>query len=167
MFRKLLLVLLVDVVRGFIACGVLLVIAAAAPIPEQPPSKPAVERRKAALQADAEGQYVPGYHFVVGPLRFTGFSLRPEALVTFAQTGSGAEEVAGCLEATITAVSIRLRCESPEVGTVTIEGRFLTRVATTLLDTPVVSAVVTVHAPSGEVYSARDSFVWQTGPLPL
>src|SRR5207244_7112622 len=96
-----------------------------------------------------------------GPLRFTGFRLRPAALVTFAQTGSGAEEVAGRLEATITAVSIRLRCESPEVGTVTIEGRFLTRVATTLLDTPVVSAVVTVHAPSGEVYSARDSFVWQ------
>ena len=84
-------------------------------------------------------------------------------MVTFAQTGSGAEEVAGCLEATITAVSIHLRCESPEVGTVTIEGRFLTRVATTRLDAPVVSAVVTVHAPSGEVYSARDSFVWQAG----
>ncbi len=123
MFRKLLLVLLVVVGLAVIAFAVLLVITPAAPIAEQPPSKPAVERRKAALQADAEGQYVPGYHFVVGPLRFTGFSLRPEALVTFAQTG----------------------------------------LATTLLDTPVVSAVVTVHAPSGEVYSARDSFVWQAG----
>src|SRR2546426_2840543 len=98
MFRKLLLVLLVVVGLAVIAFAVLLVITPAAPIPEPPPPKPAVERRKAALQADAEGQYVPGYHFVVGPLRFTGFSLRPEALVTFAQTGSGAEEVAGCLE---------------------------------------------------------------------
>src|SRR5256885_16766218 len=93
--------------------AVLWVTPPAAPIAEQPPSKPAVERRKAALQADAEGQYVPGYHFVVGPLRFTGFSLRPEALVTFVQTGSRAVEVVGWLEATITAVSIRLRCESP------------------------------------------------------
>src|SRR6266550_2362126 len=81
MFRKLLLVLLVVVGLAVIAFAVLLVITPAAPIAEQPPSKPAVERRKAALQADAEGQYVPGYHFVVGPLRFTGFSLRPEALV--------------------------------------------------------------------------------------
>src|SRR2546430_1757941 len=79
MFRKLLLVLLVVVGLAVVAFAVLLVITPAAPIPEQPPSKPAVERRKAALQADAEGQYVPGYHFVVGPLRFTGFSLRPEA----------------------------------------------------------------------------------------
>src|SRR2546430_16916465 len=137
MFRKLLLVLLVVVGLAVIAFAVLLVITPAAPIAEQPPSKPAVERRKAALQADAEGQYVPGYHFVVGPLRFTGVSLRPEALVTFSQTGSGAEEVAGCLDATITAISIRLRCESPEVGTVTIEGRFLTRVATDPRATPV------------------------------
>src|SRR5437899_9519472 len=92
MFRKLLLVLLVVVGLAVIAFAVLLVITPAAPIPEQPSSKPAVERRKGALQADAEGQYVPGYHFVVGPLRFMGFSLRPEALVTFAQTGSGAEQ---------------------------------------------------------------------------
>src|SRR3989441_9869521 len=163
MFQILPLFVLGVVGLAVIAVAVLLAIPPAAPIAEQPPPKPAVERRKAALQADAEGQYVPGYRFVVGPLRFTGFSLRPEALVTFAQTGSGAAEVAGCLEATITALSIRLRCESPEVGTVTIEGRFLTRVATTLLDTPVVSEVVTVRAPRREVYSARDSFVWQAG----
>src|SRR5437773_10055824 len=143
MFRKLLLVLLVVVGLAVIAFAVLLVITPAAPIPEPLPSKPAVERRKAALQADAEGQYVPGYHFVVGPLRFTGFRLRPEALVTFAQTGSGAEEVAGCREATITAVSIRLRCESPEVGIVTIEGRFLTRVARPLVEPTAWSAVGT------------------------
>src|SRR5947207_15162374 len=115
MFRKLLLVLLVVVGLAVIAFAVLLVITPAAPIPEPLPSKPAVERRKAALQADAEGQYVPGYHFVVSPLRFTGFSLRPEALFTFAQTGSGAEEVAGCLDAPISTATIHPRCETQPV----------------------------------------------------
>src|SRR5437773_9722979 len=124
MFRKLLLVLLVVVGLAVVAFAVLLVITPAAPIPEPLPSKPAVERRKGALQADAEGQYVPGYHFVVGPLRFTGFSLRPEALVTFAQTGSGAGELAACLEATITAAGILLRGDSLEVGVVPLEGGF-------------------------------------------
>src|SRR5204862_5383160 len=140
MFRKLLLVLLVVVGLAVIAFAVLLVITPAAPIPEPLPSKPAVERRKAALQADAEGQYVPGYHFVVGPLRFTGFRLRPEALVTFAQTGSGAEEVAGCLEATITAVSIHPRCESPEAGVLTLARGCRPRVGTALRGRPALSA---------------------------
>jgi hypothetical protein len=50
------------------------------------------------------------------------------------------------------------------VGIVTIDGKFLTRLATTSLDTPVLSAVVTVRSASGEiVYSARDSFVWHPG----
>ena len=133
-------------------------------ISEQPPPPPAVEPRKPALQADAEGQYVPGYRFSVGRFRFTGFSLRPEALVTFAQTTSGTEEAEPCLEARISPASIHLRCEHPQVGIVTIEGRFLTRLATNRLDTPAVSAVVTVRAENGEVlYSARDSFLWEPG----
>jgi hypothetical protein len=154
--RRLLFVLLVAVglAVGFLA--VLLLTPTATP-PEQPLPPPAVERRTPALQADAEGQYVPGYRFPVGRLRFTGFSLRPEALVTFVQATSGTEEVVPCLEATISAVRIHLRCESPEVGIVTIEGRFLTRLATNLLDRPVVSAFVTVRAASGEVYSARSN----------
>jgi hypothetical protein len=50
------------------------------------------------------------------------------------------------------------------VGTVTIDGKFLTRLATTSLDTAVLSAVVTVRSGSGEIlYSARDSFVWHPG----
>ena len=133
-------------------------------ISEQPPPPPAVEPRKPALQADAEGHYVPGYAFSVGRFQFTGFSLRPEALVTFAQRTSGVEQPAPCLEATISAVTIHLRCDYPQVGIVTIEGRFLTRLATNRLDTPAVSAVVTVRTGSGEVlYSARDSFVWNPG----
>ena len=133
-------------------------------IPAQALPPPAVERPKAALQSDAEGQYVPGYGFSVGRFRFTGFSLRPDALVTFASGASGAEEVATCEQASISAASFHLRCESLQVGIITIEGRFLTRVVTTRLDTPVVSAVVTVRTRSGDVlYSARDSFVWQAG----
>jgi hypothetical protein len=162
--RRLLLVLFVagGLAVGFLAVRQLLT--PSAPIPEPPPPPPAVERRKPALQADAEGRYVPGYRFSVGRFRFTGFSLRPEALVTFAQTASGTEEVAACLEAKINAVSIHLRCEYPQVGIVTIDGRFLTRLATSRLDTPTVSAVVTIRAESGEVlYRARDSFVWEPG----
>ena len=128
------------------------------------PAAPVVETRKPPLQADAEGYYAPGYRFAVNRFRFAGFSLRPEALVTFAQTTAGIEQPAACLEALIRADTVHLRCDSPQVGTVTIDGKFLTRLATTSLDTPVLSAVVTVRSASGEiVYSARDSFVWHPG----
>ena len=151
-----------------LAVGVLVVRRPRTPKPSvsepPPPPPPAVEPRKPALQADAEGHYVPGYSFSVGRFRFAGFSLRPEALVTFAQATSGTEESEACLEARISAGAIHLRCDYPQVGTVTIEGRFLTRLATNRLDTPVVSAVVTVRAQSGEIlYSARDTFVWDSG----
>lgn len=162
--RRVLLVFLVAVGSAAVALVVYILLLPTPTVPEQPPPPPAVERPKPALQADAEGQYVPGYGFSVGRFRFTGFSLRPDALVTFASGTSGAEEVATCEQATISAVSFRLRCESPQVGIITIEGRFLTRLVTTRLDTPVVSAVVTVRTHSGDVlYSARDSFVWQQG----
>ena len=67
--------------------------------PEQAPPPPVEEPRKPALQADAEGYYVPGYRFTVNRFQFTGFSLHPEALVTFAQTTAGIEQSAGCFEA--------------------------------------------------------------------
>ena len=119
---------------------------------------PIAKRRQPPLQADAEGSYVPGYPFTVNGFRFTGFSLHPEALVTFAQT------TVACVEAQVSAQSVHLRCDDPQVGKVTIDGRFLTRLATSSLDTPVLSAVVTVRTASGEIlYSARDSFRWQPG----
>ena len=126
-----------------------------ATIAEQPLPPPVVEPRKSPLQADAEGDYVPGYPFTVNGFRFTGFSLRPEALVTFAQT------TVACSEARISAQSVHLRCDDPQLGTVTIDGRFLTRLASNQLDAAVLSAVVTVRAGTGEIlYSARDSFRW-------
>jgi len=151
-----------------LAVGLLVVLRPRAPTPTKPQQRPAPppveEPRKPALQADAEGYYAPGYRFAVNRFRFAGFSLRPEALVTFAQTSAGIEQPAACFEALIRADSVHLRCDSPQVGTVTIDGKFLTRLATTSLDTPVLSAVVTVRSASGEiVYSARDSFVWHPG----
>ena len=125
---------------------------------------PPVARRERPLQADAEGSYVPGYRFTVDRFRFTGFRLRPEALVTFARTTTGGEEPAACFEALIRADTVHLRCDYPQVGIVTIDGKFLTRSATDRLDIPVLSAIVTVRNASGEIlYSARDSFVWHPG----
>jgi hypothetical protein len=120
-----------------------------------------VAPRRPALQADAEGFYVPGYEFTVNRVRFTGVTLRPEPLVTFVQRTGGAEQVVPCLEAVIKAETVHLRCDDPQVGTVTIDGKFLARSATGRLDTPVLSAVVTVRTGSGEIlYNARDSFKW-------
>src|SRR5437773_9684286 len=101
-------------------------------IPEQPAPPPPsrVQPRKAALQSDAEGYYVPGYRFAVSRFRFAGFSLRPEALVTFAEGPAGTAYPASCVEARISADTVHLRCDYPKVGTVTIDGKFLTRLAT-------------------------------------
>jgi hypothetical protein len=116
--------------------------------------------RKVPLQSDAEGYYVPGYEFTVNDYRFTGFSLHPEALMTFT-SAAGAKDQEPCSEARITSATVHLRCDFPRQGTVTIDGRFLTRVATSRLDAAVLAAVVTVRTGSGDVaHSAQDSFVW-------
>src|SRR3989441_3484192 len=147
-----------------LAVGVLVVLRARTPTstnPEQRPAPPVEEPREPALQADAEGSYVPGYRFTVNRFRFTGFSLRPEALVTLAQTTSGVEQAVACFEATISVDTIHLRCDDPQVGTVTIDGKFLTRLVTTRLDAAVVTAVVTGRSGSGEIlYNERDRFEW-------
>jgi hypothetical protein len=131
-------------------------------LPERPaPPPPRVERPKPALQSEAEGYYVPGYEFTVNGYRFAGFSLRPEALVAFASATPGTKDQESCSEAQITAATVHLRCDFPREGTVTIEGRFLTRLATSRLDAAVLSAVVTVRSGNGDVlYNARDSFAW-------
>jgi hypothetical protein len=104
---------------------------------------------------------VPGYRFRVNRFRFTGFTLRPEAFVSFAEATAGTEQQVACLETLIRADTVHLHCDDPQVGTVTIDGKFLTRLATTRLGAAVVSAVVTVRAGSGDVlYSARDAFQW-------
>jgi len=129
------------------------------PPPAAPP--PVAERSAGPLQADAEGYYVPGYSFTVGPFRFSRVTLRPETFVTFVRSGTSTRREIGCAEAVIRPDGIQLRCEDEQVGNVTIDGSFLTRTATTRLDRPVLSALVTIRSPRGEVrYRARDSFVW-------
>jgi hypothetical protein len=141
---------------------VVLLLLTPAPSPPAPPAPPPVAKRRAApLQVDAEGDYVPGYRFTVNRFRFTGLSLHPDAIVTFARTTSGTKLVVGCADATIKPTSVHLRCDDPEIGVVTVEGRFLTRVATSRLDVAVLNAVVTVRSATGEIlYSAQDSFQW-------
>jgi hypothetical protein len=155
---------LVWLVAVGLAVGALVVLQRApssSPGPEAPAAARPTEPRKAALQADAEGYYVPGYQFTVNRLRFTGFRLRPEALVTFTETTGGAEQPLACLDVVIRADTVHLRCDDPQLGTVTVDGRFLTRLATNRLDTAVLAAVVTVRTGSGEIlYRARDSFKW-------
>jgi len=123
-----------------------------APAPVAPPPKP--------LQAEAEGYYEPGYQFTVSDRRFTRLTLRPDPSIMFARTGTRQEF--GCVEAQITQQTVHLRCEIERVGVMTIDGRFVTRVATTRMDAPAISAVLTVRNTRGEVlYSARDNFVWR------
>jgi inner membrane protein len=158
--------------RLVIVAAVVAVIAAAgvfvAVQPVVPPQPLAVEEAPAQvappppkpLQAEAEGYYEPGYKFTVADRRFTRLTLRPDPMVTFTRPGTRQEF--GCFEALITPQTLLLRCEIERVGVMTIDGRFVNRVATTRLDAPALSAVVTVRNARGEVlYSARDTFVWR------
>ena len=120
--------------------------------PVAPPPQP--------LQVDAEGSYEPGYSFSVRGARFTRLTLRPEPSVTFERYGTRQE--AGCFTGTVKADIVQLTCEIDRIGVMTIDGRFLTRTATTALDKAVLSAFLTVKNSRGEIlYRARDSFVWR------
>ncbi|MGE5802718.1 MAG: hypothetical protein ACM358_10695 [Gemmatimonadota bacterium] len=124
-----------------------------APPPEPPPPPPR------PLQSEVEGYYEPSYKFTVFDRRFTRLTLRPNPSVTFSRPGSR-QEVA-CEDAQIGKDAMRLRCTLEPYGVVTIEGRFPSRYATSKLDMPVLSAVITVTNTRGEVqYRARDSFYW-------
>ena len=161
MRRKRVLLLALGIAVAIIV--VLVLLTPAPPVAAPPAPPPVVASRKPPLQADVEGSYVPGYRFTVNRFQFTGFTLHPDALVTFAPP-VGTEQPVPCLEARISATTIHLRCEDPQLGTVTIDGRFLTRFATKPLDAGVVSAVVTVRSGSGEVlYRAQDTFQWHPG----
>jgi hypothetical protein len=153
------LVLLIVVVV-IVAAGVFVALQPVAPKPtaaEQPPAPVAPPR---PLQVDAEGSYEPGYNFSVSGARFTRLTLRPEPFVTFARVGTRQE--AGCYNGLVRADTVHLVCEVDRVGILTIDGRFVSRFATTRLDAPVLSAVLTMRNARGEtLYRARDSFVWR------
>lgn len=126
-------------------------------VTEQPTAAPPPPPRP--LQSEAEGYYEPSYPFSVADRRFTRLTLRPEPFVTFSRIGTRQE--VGCQETRLGPDAVRLRCELDRVGTVTIDGRFTSRFVTNRLDTPVLSALITVTNTRGEVlYRARDSFRW-------
>ncbi len=123
----------------------------AAPPPQRPPPRP--------LQSEAEGYYEPSYQFTVSDRRFTRLTLRPEPFVTFSRIGTRQE--VGCEDARIGQDAVHLRCELERVGVVTIDGRFTSRFVTSSLDTPVLSALITITNTRGEtLFSARESFYW-------
>ena len=124
-----------------------------APPPEPPPPPPR------PLQSEVEGYYEPSYKFTVFDRRFTRLTLRPNPSVTFSRVGSRQE--VPCEDARIGQDAVRLRCTLEPYGVVTVEGRFPSRYATSKLDMPVLSALITVTNARGEVqYRARDSFLW-------
>ena len=119
--------------------------------PPPPPPRP--------LQSEVEGYYEPTYKFSVFDRRFTRLTLRPSPSVTFARPGTRQE--IPCEDARINRDAVYLRCTIEPYGKVTIDGRFPARYATSKLDMPVLSAVITVTNARGEVqYRARDSFYW-------
>ena len=124
-----------------------------APPPEPPPPPPR------PLQSEVEGYYEPSYKFAVFDRRFIRLTLRPSPSVMFSRPGSRQE--VPCEDARIGQDVVRLRCTLEPYGVVTIEGRFPSRYATSKLDMPVLSALITVTSTRGEVqYRARDSFYW-------
>lgn len=147
-------------VLALVGAGALVVLRLPAPAPtvvEQPTAPPPPPPRP--LQVEQEGYYEPSYNFSVGDQRFTRLTLRPEPFVTFSRLGTRQE--AGCATASIGPTAVHLRCEVDRVGIVTIDGRFPSRFATSRLDQPVLSAIITVTNTRGEtLYRARDSFTW-------
>lgn len=143
-----------------VAAGVFVALQPVPPAPTAVEQPAQVAPPPRPLQVDAEGSYEPGYQFSVMGARFTRLTLRPEPSVTFARVGTRQE--AGCFNGTVRADIVQLTCEIDRVGVMTIDGRFVTRFATTALDRPVLSALLTVRNARGEiVYRARDSFVWR------
>lgn len=127
----------------------------AAPVaPVEPPPPP-----PRPLQSEVLGYYEPTYKFSVFDRRFTRLTLRPSPSVTFARPGT--RQDVPCEDSRISRDAVYLRCTLEPYGKVTIDGRFPARYATSKLDMPVLSAVITVTNARGEVqYRARDSFYW-------
>src|SRR5205809_4842727 len=139
---------------------VILRLPATAPVvTEQPNTAPPPNPPPRPLQSEAEGYYEPTYQFTVSDRRFTRLTLRPEPFVTFSRIGTRQE--VGCEDARIGQDAVHLRCELERVGVVTIDGRFTSRFVTSSLDTPVLSALITITNTRGEtLFSARESFYW-------
>ncbi len=150
------------ILLALVGAGAFVILRLPAPAPvvtEQPNTAPPPNPPPRPLQSEAEGYYEPTYQFTVSDRRFTRLTLRPEPFVTFSRIGTRQE--VGCEDARIGQDAVHLRCEFERVGVVTIDGRFTSRYVTSSLDTPVLSALITITNTRGEtLFSARESFYW-------
>ena len=150
------------ILLALVGAGAFVILPLPAPAPvvtEQPNTAPPPNPPPRPLQSEAEGYYEPTYQFTVSDRRFTRLTLRPEPFVTFSRIGTRQE--VGCEDARIGQDAVHLRCEFERVGVVTIDGRFTSRYVTSSLDTPVLSALITITNTRGEtLFSARESFYW-------
>src|SRR5437773_7488956 len=150
------------ILLALVGAGAFVILRLPAPAPvvtEQPNTAPPPNPPPRPLQSEAEGYYEPTYQFTVSDRRFTRLTLRPEPFVTFSRIGTRQE--VGCEDARIGQDAVHLRCEFERVGVVTIDGRFTSRFVTSSLDTPVLSALITITNTRGEtLFSARESFYW-------
>src|SRR2546422_2479139 len=151
------------ILLALVGAGAFVILRLPAPAPvvtEQPNATPPQQRPPPRpLQSEAEGYYEPTYQFTVSDRRFTRLTLHPEPFVTFSRIGTRQE--VGCEDARIGQDAVHLRCELERVGVVTIDGRFTSRFVTSSLDTPVLSALITITNTRGEtLFSARESFYW-------
>ena len=151
-----------SILLALVGAGAFVILPLPAPAPvvtEQPNTAPPPNPPPRPLQSEAEGYYEPTYQFTVSDRRFTRLTLRPEPFVTFSRIGTRQE--VGCEDARIGQDAVHLRCEFERVGVVTIDGRFTSRYVTSSLDTPVLSALITITNTRGEtLFSARESFYW-------
>src|SRR5436305_3134505 len=148
------------ILLALVGAGAFVILRLPAPAPvvtEQPNTAPPPNPPPRPLQSEAEGYYEPTYQFTVSDRRFTRLTLRPEPFVTFSRIGTRQE--VGCEDARIGQDAVHLRCELERVGVVTIDGRFTSRFVTSSLDTPVLSALITITNTPGEtLFSALESF---------
>src|SRR5437667_12849879 len=150
------------ILLALVGAGAFVILRLPAPAPvvtEQPNTAPPPNPPPRPLQSEAEGYYEPTYQFTVSDRRFTRLTLRPAPFVTFSRIGTPQE--VGLEDEGIGQDSVHLRFEFERVGVVTIDGRFTSRYVTSSLDTPVLSALITITNTRGEtLFSARESFYW-------
>jgi hypothetical protein len=116
---------------------------------------------------DGDGLYQPREPIIIGTDTITGFSLFPPGFVV-PSNRSGGERPFDCSERVATQDTLHLRCVSPVLGTVTIDGHFLVRRGSNLIyvtrdQDVVVDAMVTVRRAGKTLYAKRQHFTWLGG----
>ena len=135
---------------------------------ESRPVPPARLQRPAPQElSDGDGLYQPREPIILGTDTITGFSLFPPGFVV-PSNRTGGERPFDCSERMASQDTLHLRCVSPVLGTVTIDGHFLVRRVNTGIyetsdDEDAVAAMVTVRRAGRTLYAKRQRFGWLGG----